>query len=79
MLNICLCYTYCGDIMYEYIKGKITKQESNYVVLENNGIGYLIYVPNPYSFTIDKDVTIYIYQYVREDEITLYGFKSFYV
>ena len=63
--------------MYEYIKGKITKQESNYVVLENNGIGYLIYVPNPYSFIIDKDEIIYIYQYVREDEISLYGFKSF--
>ena len=63
--------------MYEYIKGKIVKQESNYVVLDNNGIGYLVYVPNPYSFIIDKETTIYIYQYVREDEITLYGFKSF--
>ena len=64
-------------MMYEYIKGKITKQESNYIVLDNNGIGYLIYVPNPYSFELDKDVIVYIYQYVREDEITLYGFKSF--
>ena len=63
--------------MYEYIKGKIVKQESNYVVLENSGIGYLIYVPNPYSFELDKDTTIYVYQYVREDEISLYGFKSF--
>ena len=24
--------------MYEYIKGKITKQESNYIVLDNNGL-----------------------------------------
>ncbi|MDO4963260.1 MAG: Holliday junction branch migration protein RuvA [bacterium] len=63
--------------MYEYIKGKIVSQESNYIVLENNGIGYLIYVANPYSFDIDKEYTIYIYEHVREDEISLYGFKSF--
>jgi len=62
--------------MYEYIKGKITNQESNYVVLENSGIGYLIYVANPYYFELDKEYKIYVYQYVREDEISLYGFKN---
>lgn len=63
--------------MYEYIKGEITKQEGNYIVLDNNGIGYLIYVPNPYSFELNKEYKVYIYQNVREDEITLYGFKNF--
>ena len=62
--------------MYEYIKGKITNQESNYVILDNNGIGYLIYVANPYYFELDKEYNIYVYQYVREDEITLYGFTN---
>ena len=77
VLNICLCYTYYGGNMYEYIKGKITNVESNYIVIDNSGIGYLVYVPNPYSFDIDKEYTVYIYQYVREDEISLYGFKTF--
>ena len=63
--------------MFEYIKGKIVKQESNYVILENNGIGYLIYVPNPYSFISNIDTIVYIYQLVREDEISLYGFKTY--
>ena len=71
-----MCYTYNGDDMYEYIKGKIINQESNYIVLDNNGIGYLVYVPNPYSFELEKEYTVYIYQYVREDENTLYGFKT---
>ena len=62
--------------MYEYLKGKIINQESNYIVLDNNGIGYLIYVANPYYFELNKEYTIYVYQYVREDEITLYGFKE---
>ena len=62
--------------MYEYIKGKIVNQESNYIVVDNNGIGYLIYVPNPYSFDLDKEYNVYVYQQVREDEQSLYGFKS---
>ena len=72
-----MCYTYNGDSMYEYIKGKIVNQESNYIVVDNNGIGYLIYVPNPYSFDLDKEYLVYVHQQVREDEQTLYGFKTF--
>jgi Holliday junction resolvasome RuvABC DNA-binding subunit len=30
--------------MYGYIRGKVTELDSNYVILENNDIGYLIYV-----------------------------------
>ena len=62
--------------MYAYIKGFIKEIESDYIVIDNNGIGYLVYTASPYSFEIDKEYTVYLYQYVREDEITLYGFKS---
>ncbi len=50
--------------------------ESNHIVLENNGIGYLIYVGNPYSYNIGKEYTVYVYQYIREDENSIYGFKN---
>lgn len=62
--------------MYGYIKGIITEIDPSYVIVENSGIGYLIYVPNPYSFPLDKESKIYTYANVREDEYTLYGFKS---
>lgn len=62
--------------MYSYIEGKITDIESNYVVLDNSGIGYLIYTANPYSFNIDEKYKVYTYQNVKEDEISLYGFKT---
>ena len=62
--------------MYSYIRGFIKEIESNYIVIDNNGIGYLIFTPNPYTFDFDKEYTIYLYQYVREDEISLYGFKT---
>ena len=45
--------------MYEYIKGKIVNQESNYIVIDNNGIGYLVYVSNPYSFELLKEYMVY--------------------
>ena len=62
--------------MYSYIKGIISDIESNYVVLDNNGTGYLIYTPNPYSFELNNEYTVYVYQAVREDNISLFGFKT---
>ena len=62
--------------MYGYIKGFVKDVFSDYIILDNNGIGYLIYTPSPYSFDIDMEYKVYLYQYVREDEISLYGFKS---
>lgn len=61
--------------MYSYIKGIIVDQSSNYIVIDNNGIGYQIYVGNPFSFEINKETLVYTYSYIREDEYTLYGFK----
>lgn len=62
--------------MYAYIKGIITEITSRNIVVENNGIGYEVIVANPYSFTQNMDITIYLYQYVREDMNLLYGFKT---
>ena len=62
--------------MYNYIKGIVTEIGSNYISLDNNGIGYMIYVSSPFSFRVDEEYKVYIYSYVREDEYTLYGFKT---
>ena len=62
--------------MYEYMNGKITEVESTYIVLEVSGIGYLINVANPYSYSLGEDTKVYVYQHIREDENTLYGFKT---
>ncbi len=62
--------------MYSYIEGIVKEIESNYITLENNGIGFLIYTANPYSFNLDEKYKIYLYQNVREDELNLYGFKT---
>ena len=41
-----------------------------------NGVGFLIYVSNPYSFEVGKDYKVFVYQQIREDENCLYGFKT---
>lgn len=62
--------------MFDYLKGNITKQIANYVVIDVGGVGYKLYTPNPYCFKDLKDVTVFVYTHVREDEFTLYGFKT---
>jgi len=62
--------------MYEYIIGKITDLKTNAIVVENNEIGYLVYVSNPYSFELGKEYKVYIYQQIKEDENSLFGFKT---
>ena len=63
-------------IMYDYIIGKIAYIKNNAIVVDNNGVGYLVYVSNPYSFEINNEYKVYIYQHITEDENTLYGFKT---
>ena len=62
--------------MYDYIKGIVVEIKNNAIVLDNHGVGYLIYVPNPYAFIEDNEYKIYVYQQVKEDEESLFGFKS---
>ena len=62
--------------MFEYIIGKVTDIKPNGIVLENNGIGYFIYVSNPYIFNVNKEYKVYIYEHILENEDSLYGFKT---
>lgn len=63
--------------MYAYINGIVKEIVSNGIVIETGGIGYFVYMASPYSFEVGNEYKVYLYQYVREDEISLYGFKTF--
>lgn len=62
--------------MYGYIKGIIKEIESNYIIIDNNDIGYIVYVPNPYYYKLEEKYTIYTYTHIREEEYSLYGFHN---
>lgn len=67
--------------MYEYIIGKISYSNSNYVILENNFIGYKIYLNG--IELLDKNLFHRIYLYTKVSQTSkgnfsfeYYGFKS---
>jgi holliday junction DNA helicase RuvA len=64
--------------LIEFVRGYVDYVCPEYIVIDNNGIGYQIFTPNPFSFQESRDtiVTVYTYQYVREDIVALYGFRT---
>lgn len=65
--------------MFAYIKGSLEMKLNNYVVIETGGVGYKIFMTET---SIDKigeigsTVKVHTYYYVREDNISLYGFLT---
>lgn len=65
--------------MYSYIKGSLEETDSDSIVVENNGIGYHIFVSGRVLDElpdIGERITIYTYLHVKEDCFALYGFLS---
>lgn len=64
--------------LFEFIQGKVDFVGPEYVVIDNNGLGFQIAMPNPfvYAKNIGENVKIYTFHYVRQDLMALYGFSS---
>lgn len=62
--------------MYAYVMGMISEIEPTHVVVDNQGIGFLIVTPNPYTYHVGESVKMFVHHHVREDQDTLYGFDS---
>ena len=65
--------------MISYIKGELADITENYAVVEVGGIGYEVYMPSTTIMglpAIGSSIKLYTYLHVREDAISLYGFKS---
>lgn len=64
--------------MISYLNGTILIKGANYVIIRVGDIGYKAFV-NPAMFAdlnIGQNIEIYTHQYVREDALDLYGFKT---
>ncbi len=64
--------------MYEYLRGVITEVTPYYIVVDVNGVGYQVYVANPFKYEEDEyaEQKVFVYQAVRDNDISLYGFKN---
>ena len=65
--------------MYYYIKGTLVQKSDNYIVVDANGVGYMIYTSlnsMQNAGEVGKKITIYTYLHVREDVMDLFGFTT---
>ncbi len=62
--------------MIGFVRGIIHAFGNDFVLIDVSGVGYRINFYHPESLTVGKEIIIYTYQNVREDEISLYGFLS---
>lgn len=65
--------------MYYYIKGTLVQKNDNYIVVDANGVGYMIYTSlnsMQNAGEVGTKITIYTYLHVREDVMDLFGFTT---
>ncbi len=65
--------------MIAYLSGKLLEKEANSVIVDVNGVGYEVSIPLSTFYElgeIGSDVALRIYTYVREDTLSLFGFKT---
>jgi len=61
--------------MISSLTGKIDRVFGDYVEIEVNGVGYLVFVGKK-NYQIGEGIKIYTYMAVSENEIALYGFEN---
>lgn len=65
--------------MFAYIKGIYESRSLDYIVVDNNGIGFKIFMSENSMRSIGSigdEVKVYTYLKVREDDMSIYGFSS---
>src|SRR5437588_8644747 len=65
--------------MIGYLRGKLVDKRPNQVLVDVNGVGYLVSIPLSTFYTLGElheDVTLLVHTHLREDSIALYGFLT---
>ncbi|MCM8568792.1 Holliday junction branch migration protein RuvA [Gramella jeungdoensis] len=64
--------------MIHHLKGQLIEKNPTYVVIDCNGVGYLVNISlHTYSLIPDSEaISLYTYLQVKEDAHTLYGFAE---
>lgn len=65
--------------MLAYIKGSLEQKSKNYIVIDVSGLGYKVFMSENSINTIGEIgeiIKVHTYYRVREDDISIFGFKS---
>ena len=62
--------------MIGFLSGKLISSKPTKILLDVNGVGYVVYISiNTFEEISNKEIiSLYIHTHVKEDSITLYGF-----
>ncbi len=65
--------------MIAYLKGILSIKTKGYIVIETNGVGYKVFMPESTiakTGDIGDEIQVHTFMRVREDDVSLYGFLS---
>ena len=62
--------------MIRKLTGRVTHKTELDIVLDVNGVGYLVTVPNPTNFSLEEETSLWTYLAVRENALDMYGFST---
>lgn len=64
--------------MIGFLRGNVLTVKDNTVIIDVSGVGYKVLAPLPLLLSLvpQQEVAVHIYTHVREDQITLFGFKD---
>ncbi len=64
--------------MIGFLSGTVLQTKENTLILNVSGVGYKVLCPLPLILSLSKDdsLSLYIHTHVREDQITLFGFRD---
>jgi Holliday junction DNA helicase RuvA len=60
------------------LKGRVQYKSANYIILETAGVGYKVFITPllMVGLKLSQELSVVVLTYVREDQITLYGFPT---
>ncbi|EKD33183.1 MAG: Holliday junction ATP-dependent DNA helicase ruvA [uncultured bacterium] len=62
--------------MMSLIRGTTIHRGADFVIVENNGIGYKILFPEKSVFDVSENANLFLHEVIRESERELFGFFS---
>ncbi|MDO4520631.1 MAG: Holliday junction branch migration protein RuvA [Erysipelotrichaceae bacterium] len=62
--------------MIAFIRGKIAAYGTDWLIIENNGMGWQMAYPHTENVRLGSEVSVYTYMHVTENDVSLFGFES---
>lgn len=64
--------------MIGFLRGKVAALKTDYCLLDVNGVGYRVFIPNNTrsKLRLKEEILLHTYMNVYQDGITLYGFYT---